>query len=243
LVLVKYFLFFDFKRLKMFHHIVNLLFPKVCVGCHNILFKNEIVLCSACRNEIPTTNHTQCFDNEALKIFYGRIDVQFAATLLYYEKKGIVKETIHALKYKGKQEVGTVLGKWMGSLLNETKGKPNFDAIIPVPIHKKRMKQRGYNQVKTFAEALSKTIDVYLDETILTKNIYKETQVRKSRYNRTNITDGVFDVDFTEKWHNKHFLIVDDVLTTGATLEACAKAILKIPGSKVSIVCMAMTKM
>ncbi len=226
----------------MFQHLINLLFPKVCVGCNGILFRNEIVLCSKCRNEIPLTQHIECIENEAFKMFYGRVDVEFAATLLYYEKKGIVKETIHALKYKGKQEVGTVLGKWMGNLLIEDNKKQNFDLIVPVPIHKKRMKQRGYNQVKTFAKALSNTIKVHFDETILLKNIYKESQVKKSRYNRTNIADDVFEVFFSEKWHNKHFLIVDDVLTTGATLEACAKAILKIPGAKVSVVCMAMTK-
>ena len=134
----------------MFKSILALFFPKVCVGCKSFLLANENVICTHCRHEIPLTNHHLYPENEAFMKFYGRVPVSFVATLFYYHKRGIVQEIIHSLKYRGKEEIGTVLGDWYSEELKSVVKNLNIDAIIPVPLHKKRLRERGYNQVGTF---------------------------------------------------------------------------------------------
>jgi ComF family protein len=149
---------------------------------------------------------------------------------------------IHKLKYKGHQEVGEAIGNWYAEELKFTKEISDVDFIIPVPLHKKRLKERGYNQVTYFGEALSKTLNIKYNDAILVRNIYSKTQTQKSILGRSEIVERIFGVHFDESHHNKHFLLIDDVITTGSTLEACSLELLKIPGAKVSIVCMAMTQ-
>ncbi|PWA06622.1 ComF family protein [Flavobacterium psychrotolerans] len=225
----------------MFENLINVLFPKVCVGCNTFLLSNEKVICTVCRHEIPLTNHHLNPENEAFKKFYGKIPVEFTSTLVYYHKKGIVQEMIHSLKYRGHEEIGTILGDWHAEDLKRLPVTSTFDAIIPVPLHKKRLKERGYNQVTTFGLALSDNLNITYDTSILRRNIYSKTQVKKNLLKRTEVVGNIFEVEFTDKDHNKHFLLIDDVLTTGSTLEACGRALLKIPGAKISIVCMAMS--
>ena len=225
----------------MVESLVNLFFPKVCMGCNSFLLNNEITICTVCRHEIPLTNHHLNEENEAKMKFYGKIPVEFVATFLYFNKKGIVQELIHNLKYRGHQEIGTALGSWFVEDLKNNKIIQTVDEVIPVPLHKKRLKNRGYNQVTTFAKTISKNLEIPYNSGILSRNIYSTTQVYKNLLGRTSVSSATFGVTFSEKDHNKHFLLVDDVLTTGATLEACARELLKISGAKVSIVCMAMS--
>jgi ComF family protein len=224
----------------MFKSIVNLFFPAVCSGCTVFLASHEMVICSVCRHEIPLTNHHLNPENEAFKKFYGRVPVEYVSALLYFHKKGIVQEMIHSLKYRGHEEIGTLLGEWYAEELKISESIQNIDAIIPVPLHKRRMRERGYNQVTTFGLALSEHLSIPYDSGVLKRNVYSKTQSKKSLLGRTEGIDLMFDVSFSEKDHNKHFLLIDDVITTGATLEVCSKALLKIPGARVSIVCMAM---
>lgn len=224
----------------MFKSIINLFFPKVCSGCKSFLLTNENVICTTCRHNIPLTNHHLNPENEAFKKFYGRIPVESVSALLYFHKKGIVQELIHSLKYRGHQEIGTVLGDWYAAELKDLELIKTIDVIIPVPIHKKRLRERGYNQVTTFGLALSKNLEIPFNTTLLQRKVYSKTQSKKNFLGRTEGIDAVFDVSFTEEDHNKHFLLIDDVITTGATLEACSHALLKIPGAKISIICMAM---
>ena len=224
----------------MFKYLISLFFPKVCAGCRSILHSSEIVLCTHCRHEMPLTQHHLDRKNEAVKKFYGKIDVQYALALLYFNKKGIVQELIHNLKYKGHQEIGTILGNWYAEDLKDLNPEYPFDAVIPVPLHPKKFKERGYNQVTTFGKALSQKLNIAFDDTLLYRKRYTKTQSKKNLSGRTENIENLFDVKFSDENHNKHFLIVDDVLTTGATLEACSRALQKIPGAKISIVCMAM---
>lgn len=224
----------------MFESLINLFFPKVCVGCKSFIRDNEYVVCTVCRHELPLTNHHLNFENEAFKKFYGRIPVEYVSAFLYFNKKGIVQEMIHNLKYKGNEEIGTFLGEWYSTNLEQCDALKNIDAIIPVPLHKKRFKERGYNQVTNFGLALSENFKIPLNETILQRKIYSKTQSKKNLLGRMEGIETVFDVTFNETDSHKHYLLIDDVLTTGATLEACSKALLKIPGVKISIVCMAM---
>jgi len=221
-------------------HLINLFFPKVCAGCRSLLMTNETVLCTNCRHELPLTQYHRDPKNEAVKKFYGKIEIEHASALLYFNKKGIVQQLIHNLKYKGQEEIGVVLGNWYAEDLKELDLKSPFDIVIPVPLHKKKFKERGYNQVTTFGKTLSESLNISYDDSILYRKKYSKTQSKKNLLGRSENIENNFDVINSEENQNKHFLIVDDVLTTGATLEACSRALLKIPGAKISIVCMAM---
>lgn len=224
----------------MFKTLINLFFPKVCAGCNSFLLSNENVICTLCRHNIPLTNHHLNPENEAFKKFYGRIPVEYTSALVYFHKKGIVQEIIHNLKYKGHEEIGTVLGEWYAEDLKNSAILQTVDVIIPVPLHKRKLKERGYNQVTNFGLALSKDLNLDYNDSVLFRRVYSKTQSKKNLLGRTEGIDTIFDVSFTEKDHHKHFLLIDDVITTGSTLEACSHALLKIPGAKISIVCMAM---
>jgi ComF family protein len=225
----------------MINSFINLLFPKVCAGCKGFLLKNEIVICTNCRHEIPMTQFHLLSENDAFKIFYGKLDVQHVSSFLNFHKKGIVQELIHRLKYHGNQEVGTVLGNWYAEDLKKVTVLKTIDFIIPVPLHKNRLKKRGYNQVETFGKALSEQLNIVYNDTILVRKLDVKTQSRKNFEDRINVNLAIFDVVFDKSLHNKHFLLIDDVLTTGATLENCGKAILKIPSAKLSIVTIAIS--
>lgn len=224
----------------MLNYLINLFFPKVCAGCHALLITNETVLCTNCRHELPLTQYHLDKNNEAVKKFYGKIEIEHASAFLYFNKKGIVQEIIHNLKYKGQEEIGTVLGNWYVEDLKELDLGTPFDVVIPVPLHKKKFKERGYNQVTTFGKALAENLDIKFDDSILYRKKYSKTQSKKNLLGRSENIENIFDAQYPEDNQNKHFLIVDDVLTTGATLEACSRALLKIPGARISIICMAM---
>jgi len=226
----------------MFESLINLFFPKVCSGCSSFLVSNENVICTVCRHDLPLTNHHLNSENDAFKKFYGRIPVIHTSALFYFHKKGIVQELIHNLKYKGHEEIGGILGEWYAEDLKNIDLLKSVDEIIPVPLHPKKLKERGYNQVTAFGEALSSSLNIDYNDSLLIRNVYSKTQSKKNLLGRTEGIETIFDVSFTEKDHNKHFLLIDDVITTGSTLEACSRALLKIPGAKISVVCMAMAQ-
>ena len=192
----------------MFKSLVNLFFPPVCAGCHSFLVSNENVICTLCRHNIPLTNHHLNPENEAFKKFYGRIPVEYASAFLYFHKKGIVQKLIHNLKYKGHEEIGNVLGHWYADELKEIIPSLKADLLIPVPLHPKKQKERGYNQVSTFSKSLSENLKINYNECILFRKVYSKTQSKKNLLGRTEGIETIFDVHFTEKDHNKHFIII-----------------------------------
>ena len=224
----------------VFKNILNLFFPKICFGCNSFLLTDESIICTNCRHNIPITNHCYQPENSMYKQFYGRIPVEFVGAKFIFHKQGIVQKLIHNLKYFGHQEIGTEIGNWFAEDLKQLEILKTVDEIIPVPLHAKRMKARGYNQVATFGLALSQQLNIDYNPDLLVRKIYAESQSKKIFADRINANEAVFDVIFNEKNHNKHYLIVDDVFTTGVTLELCAKALLKIPNTKISIACMSM---
>lgn len=225
----------------MLKYLINLLFPKLCSGCNALLLQNEKNICSDCIHHLPYTQHHILDNNDTTKKFYGIIPIEFSASMLYFHHKGIVQNLIHNLKYRNHQEIGTILGKWYAKDLESVAKIKTVSEIIPVPLHKKRLEERGYNQVTTFCEALSSELKIPYNSDLLYRNRYSKTQTKKDKESRKEVSNALFDVKFTESDYNKHFLLVDDVMTSGATLEACAKALLKIPNSKVSIVTIAYT--
>jgi ComF family protein len=223
----------------MFKSLLNLFYPKVCLGCESLLLTNERIICTSCIHHLPVTRHFEQHENEVSKRFYGRIQLEHASALFYFHKKGIVQQLIHHLKYKGHEEIGTFLGNWHGEDLKKIHQVHQFDEIIPVPLHKKRFRERGYNQLTTFGQTLSKELNIPYNDSILHRDIYAVTQTKKNLFDRTADKKTTFGSNFSEKDYGKHFLLIDDVITTGATLEACGKVLASIPNAKVSIMAMA----
>jgi len=223
----------------MLKSLANLLFPVTCPGCDSLLLESEAVICTACRHSMPFTQHHLDEHNETAKKFYGRLPLEHASALVYFHKEGIVQELIHNLKYRRQQQVGKLMGEWYAPELIKVPALQTVTDVIPVPLHPKKLRERGYNQVTEFGKAVAKGMEVNYNEKILLRTSYTKTQTRKNRELRAGIINSAFDVQYTEADSGKHFLLIDDVITTGATLEACGKLLLQIPNAKVSIVTIA----
>lgn len=213
----------------------SLFFPRVCYSCGNTLFRHEEVLCSYCLHQLPKTNFHSEADNPVSKIFWGRVNIYHASSLYFFSKGSKVQHLLHQLKYKGKKEIGIYLGKLSGMDLQKSPYYSDVDVIIPVPLHPKKQRKRGYNQSEMFARGLAESFAKPFDIRTLVRTYASETQTKKSRFKRWENVKEIFDLKSHNHLFNKHILLVDDVVTTGATLEACANMLVNIPGVKVSI--------
>lgn len=228
--------------MRILKNMFAIFFPEICLCCNDYLTTNESVICLTCRHDLPLTNFSFEENNLIEKSFYGRIPLQSATSLFYFFKKGNVQHLIHELKYKNQQQVGTFIGDWLGDQLIESGRFATIDCIIPVPLHPKKLKIRGYNQVTTFGESLAKKLAIPYYSTILIRVSSTKTQTKKLRFDRWKNVHELFHVQNNFTLENKHILLVDDVITTGATLEACYEALNKTKNLKISIACMAYTK-
>lgn len=225
----------------MFQDLINLFYPNICQICDVELYKNQNIICTNCVNELPITNFHLDNENPVIKVFYGRVPLENATSLLIFKKKGSVQKLIHRLKYRGHKEIGTYLGKWLGAELAETNSYKNIDLIIPVPLHKKKLQKRGFNQVEEFGKEIALALNIpYIDDVLL-KTSYSSTQTLKTRLARWGNIEESFVIVNSEKIKNKHILLIDDLVTTGATLEACADVLLEVGNVKISIATMAFT--
>lgn len=224
----------------MLQNLINLFFPKVCLACTNALVDNEVSVCTNCRHDLPVTNFHFDKSDEVKKVFYGRVKLENGTSLLRFQKKGIVQHLIHNLKYKDHhQEVGEFLGGWLGAELKTIEDYNDVDIVIPVPLHKRKLKKRGYNQVERFAKELAKSLNAEYSESVLIKISNTKSQVNKSRLARWNNSNELFSIQNLDKINNKHVLLVDDIITTGATIEACSNQLLKAKNVKISVATMA----
>lgn len=214
---------------------VSLLFPQLCPACGESLMAGEHVICTDCRFNLPLTNFHLQPDNIVARQFWGKVNLEAAYGLYYFTKGGKIQNLMHHFKYRGMQQIGILLGNIAGGQLAKNDIFKTVDIIIPVPLHKKRLRQRGYNQSTCFANGLSEKLNAPVDETNLVRTKATETQTHKSRFSRFENMQEVFAVIEPEKLKNKHVLLVDDVVTTGSTLEACAVQLLKIEGLRLSI--------
>lgn len=228
--------------MNFFKDIFTIFYPDICLCCKDQLTTNEQLICIDCRHDLPVTNFTNETDNIVEKIFYGRVPVQEATSLLYFLKKGKVQELIHQLKYKNQQKVGTFMGNWLGEIMLHSKRFKTIDCIIPVPLHKTKQQLRGYNQVSTFGESLSQKLNIPFYEDVLLKTSSTKTQTKKLRLDRWKNSEHQFILQKTNTFKNKHILLIDDIITTGATLEACINAFKTHENIKISVATMAYTQ-
>jgi ComF family protein len=215
---------------------ISLFFPKTCPACGNNLFNNEKVICTKCLYHLPKTNFHHDKDNPVSKVFWGRVNLESATSLYYYRKGGKVQHLIHQLKYQGYQEIGIFLGELFGSELKQADDFKSIDLIIPIPLHWKKLQKRGFNQAEVFANGLSKAMNVEVDTKSVIRTVATSTQTKKSRYKRWENVNEIFQLKNPDKLAGRHVLVADDVITTGATMEACIQVIQQSPGVKVNVV-------
>ncbi len=214
---------------------VSLLFPELCVACGESLMSNEHLICTGCLYNLPFTNFHLQPDNIVARQFWGKIKLEGAYALYYFTKGGKIQNLMHHFKYKGVRQIGNLLGGIAGEQVAKNDIFKTIDVIVPVPLHKKRMLERGYNQSTCFAEGLATKLKATVVDNNLVRMSATETQTHKSRFARFENMQDVFSIENPETLMNKHILLVDDIITTGSTLEACAVQLLKIEGLKLSI--------
>lgn len=219
----------------MFSDLLSLFYPNLCCACGNHLFKGEELICTFCRYHLPQTNYHLEKDNPLSKHFWGKVEVFSAAAYYYFRKGEKVQEMIHKLKYKGRKEIGERIGELYGYELLKSEWFNTINYIIPVPLHPSRERKRGYNQSEMFANGLAKSMKKVSLPYALKRETASSTQTRKSRYSRWENVNSIFAHATGVDLQHKHILLVDDVITTGSTLEACVQALSKIEGIKVSI--------
>ena len=223
----------------MLKDLINLLYPAPCLACGKILHQNESLICLECLLHLPKTNFHNDPSNAVCKLFWGRAKVEMATAFLFFTKAGKIQHLIHQLKYSKKPEIGVYLGKLFGKDLQKSHYFQSVDVIVPVPLHPKKIKTRGYNQSEKIAVGLSQVMNVSVDTTSFVRRTETETQTRKNRFNRWENVKEVFSVNDENALKNKHILLVDDVITTGATIEGCIRKLTAIEGARVSVVSLA----
>ncbi|MFD2246740.1 ComF family protein [Pontibacter ruber] len=226
----------------MFEDLLALLFPETCYACDGALARGEKFICTDCSIKLPYTDchlHGATELNPLQRRFWGKVPVRFAFSYLHFRSKGRVQRLLHRLKYKGAQDLGEHLGFRYGSLLSDHHYTSQFDLILPVPLHRNKLRRRGYNQSDSFAKGLAEAMELEWSSKTLVRLVDTTSQTSKNRLARWQNVEQVFQVKFPERVKGKRILLVDDVLTTGATLEACATVLLAQGCSEVSVVTIA----
>ena len=218
---------------------VGLVFPEYCLMCNGGLARNEPVVCLHCRHALPLADYHRHPDNELARRFAGKVEVAHAWAYLKFTKGGIVQNALHQLKYNGKQDVGRLLGGWFGVELKKAGLHTEIDCVVPVPLHPSKLKKRGYNQCDPIADGLARELGAVWHPHALRRNLANRTQTKLGRMERYENTKRIFETNPDVPVAGKRVLLVDDVVTTGSTLEAAAAALLNGGCRQVSIACLA----
>lgn len=220
--------------------LLYLFYPEVCLGCGNSLVSGEKILCTRCEVSLPRTRFHSDTENEVSRIFWGRVELQMATSFLYFRKGGTVQNLMHQFKYKGEREIGSHLGKLFATELENVPFYSSADLIIPVPLHPDKEKKRGYNQSHVIAGGMGEILKIPVAADLLIRKTFSETQTKKARYSRWENVKAIFDLEEPDKLIGKKVILVDDVVTTGATLEACANILIEKGQAKVGVATLAM---
>ncbi len=224
-----------------FNDVLHLLYPHNCLGCGTDVVEHDNLICLKCLYELPETGFFSKENNLIEKKFIGRINVENAGSAFYFTKNSVLQTLLFELKYKGNKEVGSFLGKLTALQMHASKRFEKVDVILPLPLNIKKQEQRGYNQAEIIANSIGEILHKPVLNDVIERNIFTETQTHKGRISRWQNIEGVFEIADKNLLQGKHILLVDDVVTTCATLEACGKVILQIPGTKLSLATVAYT--
>jgi ComF family protein len=228
----------SYKELK--NSILHVLFPHVCDGCGSDIIDEESSLCMKCIAEMPETNFHLHADNPVEKIFWGRLPIISATAQYYFIKESLMQHLMHQLKYKGNKELGKQLGRLMGYDLQKTSRFKTVDYLVPLPLFPSKEKRRGYNQATILCEGIAEIMNVEILRDAIVRTQFTETQTRKGRIERWQNMERKFELTKPEKIEGKNILLVDDVITTGATLEACGRELLQAsPNLSIATLCYA----
>ncbi len=222
-----------------FKNTFSLLYPELCLLCGTQVRGGDSV-CLGCEARLPETGHYEMKENTFTDIFYGRLKLEFGGAMFLFGGGSKTQDLIHAIKYQNKKELGIYLGRIYGKQLSESSNFPKIDAIIPVPLHPRKLYRRGYNQSELFGKGLSESLEVPQITDLILRNKMTSTQTKMNRMERMRNVEDAFAISKPERLNEAHILIVDDVITTGATLESCARKLLEaIPNVKISMATMA----
>lgn len=219
----------------MIGDLLNLLFPNLCISCNASLSRNERHLCVGCLIRLPETQHHLTRENSVEKTLWGRIPFERAFSFLYFNQKGTTQKLLHELKYKGNEELAHFLGEMYANKIRKTVEYHGINAIVAIPLHKMKMAKRGYNQSLAFANGMAKQLPLENLSDYVSRKKNTDTQTKKSRIDRWDNVNSVFAIQNLQYFENKHILVVDDVITTGATIESCASEITKSVNCRISI--------
>jgi len=220
---------------KIWNSCVDLVFPDFCEVCSELLIKGEKSICLSCFYEMPKTHYWKETENEIEKIFWGKVNIERACALFFYRKGSNFRPLIHKLKYQGSYKLGMRLGEELGFHLKSAPLYKDVDLIVPVPLHPKKERQRGYNQSNCISKGISEIMNIPVETNSLIRTQYTETQTLKAKQERWENVSDIFALKSTSSIENKHILLVDDVITTGSTMEACSTTILNNCNCKVSL--------
>jgi ComF family protein len=221
--------------------LTNLFFPKLCSGCGNDLFGDEEILCISCIDKLPVTNFHLHANNPVEKIFWGRLPLVMAASYLYFTKDSLLQHLLHSFKYNGNKDIGFYFGRCMGKAFLQSNRFNQIDGLIPLPLHPRKEKKRGYNQATVLCNGIADIMQIPVFTNAIVRPTATETQTHKNRIRRWQNIEGKFLMNDMNIILNKHVVLIDDVVTTGATLESCGQELLKAHGVRLSIATLAYT--
>ena len=220
---------------EMWEGFLHLLFPEICVACGQDLPVTGSCFCLKCQLALDPSDMYMLRDNEFTDRFWGRLPLEGGAALYHFTRKSPVQRALHQLKYHNKPDIGIKIGRAFGQKLRNSEIFQSVDNIIPVPLHPRKERMRGYNQSTMFAQGIAEVLEVPVLNSVLVRNKFTASQTRKKRIERFQNVDQVFTVEKPALLEGRHLLLVDDVLTTGATLEICGLALLEVPGTRLSL--------